>query len=93
MRRTLVIVIGVCIVIAVTAFAWAKSQGYTLQRGVVGSATGDTLQGTGYRLNVTVGQPVVGESSAEGSYSVSSGYPAVTESEFDVYLPLVLRDG
>jgi hypothetical protein len=95
MRRTMAIAVGVCLivaVVAVTAVAWVRLQGYALQRGVVGSATGGELQGTGYRLNSTVGQPVVGESGAEGSYSVVSGYPSGTESAYEVYLPLVMRN-
>jgi hypothetical protein len=93
MRRTITVAIGACLVVALAAAAvvWARSQEYALQRGVVGSAAGDELQGPGYRLNSTVGQPVVGESSAEGSYSVSSGYPPSTESTYEVCLPLVLR--
>lgn len=91
MRRTFTITIALCLMAAIVAGAWGAAQNYKLQRGVLGSAAGDTLQGTGYCLNSIVGQPVVGESSAPGSYSVVSGY-STAQSEHEVYLPLVLRD-
>ena len=75
-RHILLIAAVLCLIMLGAVVIYARpQQTYTLQRSVMDSAWGHTLQGESYRLNTTVGQPVVGESNAEGAYSVRSGYP------------------
>jgi len=60
------------------------------------SPGGTALQGGAYRLSGIAGQPVIGESSADGSYSVDAGYselsvPPLNSDASQVFLPFILR--
>ncbi len=70
---------------------------YQLRSSLVSSLPGGTaLQGGAYRLSAIAGQPVIGESSAEGSYSLDAGYselsvPPPNPDASQVYLPFIRR--
>jgi hypothetical protein len=90
----LFITLTLLVIVAGTWSVYAGTQqAYVLQRSVVGSASAGTLRGSGYALNATVGQPVVGISSAPGSFGVSGGYPnpVPLPEKYNIYLPLIMR--
>lgn len=77
-RAVFLIILTLVIGLAGTSLAYARvQQTYVLQRSVINSASGDLLQGGGYKLNAIVGQPAIGESSGTG-YKVIGGYPQAT---------------
>ncbi len=93
---TFVLVLLLLGALALTAQARTSTL-YQLRSSLVSSLPGGTaLQGGAYRLSVIAGQPVIGESSAEGSYSVDAGYselsvPPLNPDASQVYLPFIRR--
>lgn len=89
----LLVLIGT-LVVAVQA---RTSSVYQLRNSLVSSIVGEmALQGGAYRLSGIAGQPVIGESSAEGSYSLDAGYselsvPPLNPEPSQVYLPFIRR--
>ena len=70
---------------------------YQLRNSLVSSIVGgEALSGGAYRLSGIAGQPVIGDSSADGSYSVDGGYselsvPPLYPDASQVYLPFIQR--
>jgi hypothetical protein len=92
-RHIIPITLALALILVGASLARADPPRYTLQRSVIGSASAGTLRGTGLALNATVGQPVVGISSAPGSFGVSGGYPnpVPLPEKYNIYLPLIMR--
>ena len=94
-RKTILLItltLMLTIALAITSLVYARvQQSYTLQRSTITSTSGGALQGSGYTLNVVVGQPAIGESSGAG-YKVVGGYPLTPYSPTKyIYLPLVMK--
>jgi hypothetical protein len=68
--------------------AAAASLTPSLKRHVTGGG-GGRVEVPGYRLDATVGQPVVGTVSG-GDYALCAGFWC--ESTYEIYLPLVLKN-
>lgn len=61
----------------------------TVERWVIGGG-GGSVSGGSYRLNGTVGQPIVGTATS-GSHQLCAGFWCGAMPDHAVYLPLVLR--
>ena len=90
MRRTIIrigvlILVG-CLVLVGNTLA---ANGYTIGRSVIGGG-GQESAGDGFILNGTVGEPVASALNVGATHGLSSGF--WWPREFQVYLPLVLRN-
>ena len=62
---------------------------FSISRSVIGGG-GQPATGPGYMLHGTAGEPIAGDLSIPGTYSLSSGF--WWPHRYSVYLPLALRD-
>jgi hypothetical protein len=76
--------------ILVTSFAVAQTgDGFDLTWSTIDGGGGSS-SGEGYSLSGTIGQPDAGALNG-GAYTLAGGFWNVTASDYDVFLPLVLR--
>ena len=93
---TLVLVLFLLGALAMAAQARTTTV-YQLRTSLVSSIVGGiALQGGAYRLSGIAGQPVIGDSSADSSYSVDAGYSELSAPPPDpdasqVFLPFIQR--
>ena len=88
MALSILLVCGLFLVGSVLA-----ANGVVVQRSVVGGGGEPVTDGSLYILNGTVGEPIAGAIAVTGNYGLGSGFwwPHGF-SEFEVYLPLVLKN-
>lgn len=79
-----------CLALTTPALASASST-HTLSRHVIAGG-GGPMDGTGHTMMGTIGQPMVGSMAFSGGHSLCSGFWCTGEVEYEVYLPLVLRN-
>lgn len=93
---TLILVLALLGALAIAAQARTTAL-YQLRSSLVSSLPGGmALQGGAYHLSGIAGQPVIGESSADGSYSLDAGYselsvPPPNPNASQLYLPFIRR--
>ncbi len=87
-------------IVALFASGAALAQGYTLTRGTVdGGGGASTSSGSSYTLSGTIGQPDAGSmsgGSGNSTFTLGGGFwgggqPSATTSNYQVYLPLIIR--
>ena len=92
MKRTAIFALAILLLL--TSIALAQSgDGYDLAWHTVdggGGAVGDA--GSGYTLMGTAGQPDAGAALTGGGYSLYGGFWVGAAVEYQIYLPLVLRN-
>jgi hypothetical protein len=64
--------------------------GVAIQRSVIAGGGEPVTDGSLYRLNATIGEPIAGPLALATGYGLRSGFWWVPE--YQVFLPLVLRD-
>ena len=90
MKRLIpVLLIGLLLVIVSTALAQSSS-GYDLTWNTIDGG-GDTSTGGGYTLMGTIGQADAGVRLNGGGYSLAGGFWASGASQYQVYLPVVIK--
>jgi len=89
MKAKIVILIVMAAAILFAAVALANG-GPSIERYVIGGGGGHSEAGS-YALDSTIGQAVIGVTSANG-YELCSGFWCGAAVEYKIYLPLVLRN-
>ena len=96
-RLRLVILIGLMLVITSTVLAQSgggasatPSTGYDLSWYTIDGG-GDTSTGSGYALMGTIGQADAGLLMTGGGYSLAGGFWTSGASQYQVYLPIVIK--
>jgi hypothetical protein len=91
-RKVVPFVLSLVVLALLVAVALAQSGGYDLAWWTIDGG-GSKLQGDGYTLSSTIGQPDAGVLTGD-DYTLSGGFwgGGAEPEAYDVYLPLVLRD-
>ena len=90
MKRPIVLLIPIVLLLIVASAALAQSgSGYDLTWSTIDNGGGES-DGSGYVLNGTIGQPDAGLLSG-GGYTLSGGYWSGTNAQYNIYLPLIVK--
>jgi hypothetical protein len=90
-RQVSVVIFTALILLALASIAFAQvSSNYDLSWHVIGGGVG-RMDSTGHSLQGTLGQAVSGSMSSTG-HTLCTGFWCEEAIQFEVYLPLVLRD-
>ena len=90
MKRKVILVLVLVITLGAVPVLAQISAAYDLSWHVIGGG-GGRMESTGHTLQGTVGQAVTGSMGSDG-HALCSGFWCDAESEYSVYLPLVLRN-
>jgi hypothetical protein len=91
LRQASVIILAGFLLLALASIAFAQvSSNYDLSWHVTGGGVG-RMDSTGHSLQGTLGQTMSGSMSSTG-HSLCTGYWCQGAEEFEIYLPLILRD-
>jgi hypothetical protein len=90
-RKACVAILAGAILLALASIALAQvSSNYDLSWHVIGGGIGQ-MESTGHSLQGTLGQTATNPMTSDG-HALCSGFWCEESREFEVYLPLVLRD-
>ena len=88
--KRLILIIPIVLLFIIASAALAQSgSGYDLTWSTIDNGGGESV-GSGYTLNGTIGQPDAGALSG-GGYSLSGGFWSGGSSQYQVYLPVILK--
>lgn len=87
---------GICVLVLALTIAslgtgLALANGTVLPRQVLSGGASDATAAGGVSVRATLGQPMVGPS-GQGSYHLCAGFWCGTAIEYEIYLPLVVRN-
>ena len=96
-RAVILLLIGSMILLAVSSFAFAETNNYSLSSWTIDNGGGESIGGA-YSVAGTIGQPDTAEPAVSPQYSVQGGFwPGVDDTTsppingHEIYLPALIR--
>lgn len=89
-KMAFVLLIGLILSLTLFTLALASPSPYQLERSVIASAGGE-ISSSGYTMNSTLGQAIIGKKSS-ANYQMGSGYWPRVVVQYLLRLPIILKN-